>query len=153
MKFTVNGMKHRIIFRHLSDRLNEQELSKLAAEYIKRKNPLIVGGTEAIIECLNPIDGKWHKFTAGYSFCFAGDEFVKDVGRRIALKRAILNRAAIFSKEQRKLIWDTYFERNNTGCIVVTVADLEATLSELSEEAGRIIEMVGELRGRATATK
>lgn len=43
----------------------------------------------------------------GISVCSKQDSFVKEIGRKISLKRAIQS----LSKDQRKQIWDVYLQR------------------------------------------
>ena len=46
---------------------------------------------------------------AGTAFCVEGDQFVKEVGRRIALTRALAS--SPLNKEDRRIVWTTYFDR------------------------------------------
>ena len=46
-------------------------------------------------------------YYTGISKCNPGDKFIKTVGRKLALKRAISN--VYLNKEERTTIWDKYF--------------------------------------------
>jgi hypothetical protein len=51
------------------------------------------------------ITGQDGAITQGWSFCVAGDPFVKETGRRISITRAI----EFFPREVRKAVWASYW--------------------------------------------
>lgn len=51
----------------------------------------------------------------GISFCSLSDTYCKETGRRLTLMRA-LNDAG-FSREERTLFWQTYFQRKESKII------------------------------------
>lgn len=60
-----------------------------------------------IITMAKIIDIYWNTISVGYSRCSKKDHFQKELGRKLALERAIIN----LSKDFRCAIWKTYLER------------------------------------------
>lgn len=62
-----------------------------------------------ICQLISVENGQEVVFAQGESFCSPRDNFNKDHGRKIALKKALA--ISNFNKSQRKLIWSSYFNR------------------------------------------
>lgn len=45
----------------------------------------------------------------GWAYCVQGDQFNKEIGRRLALTRALSN--SELDKESRRSVWVAYFDR------------------------------------------
>jgi hypothetical protein len=56
--------------------------------------------------------GQKAPFICGVAFCSKKDQFNKEVGRKLALKRALDRNLANWDKIQRTIIWKAYFNRS-----------------------------------------
>lgn len=112
-------------FSHpLMQEMQHPERGSLVAEVIKVRH------SHCTIVELDPKDDKKFAFlTEGVARCSPLDHFVKEKGRRVALHNALLDTKIIkdskgrpkkvyasragFNKEERKLIWEAYFNRRD----------------------------------------
>jgi len=91
MKIEINKVKYLIKFNHTQ-------------EGDKEESPLI-----RHTECKILVDngGEVPAFSGiGYSRCHPKDNFCKETGRQLSLKKALED--AEFSKEDRKTVWENY---------------------------------------------
>jgi len=69
-------------------------------------NRIITATTRCIL-----LDSKDNDISVGSAFCLDGDQFNKEIGRRLALTRAVASSG--LNKEDRRTIWNTYFGRRS----------------------------------------
>lgn len=148
MTFTINGMNYKVDFRHLSGNLDWPEVKRLAALHLQRPDPDVASATTAMVYCFDANSNVWRPFSTGCAFCWIGDTFNKETGRRLALQRAITDRR-VFLKEQRRIIWEAYFGRS-TPDHRRTLHSLELRLEALAGEARHARELMEEY-GRSQA--
>lgn len=82
----------------------------IRVQFQHRLKAHIVGSQEpySITTCYL-IDSEGINIGVGSAFCVPEDQFVKDVGRRISLTRALSDSG--LDKEARRIIWATYLSR------------------------------------------
>lgn len=97
MIININEVDYRISFKHINAELRTTmcTIEKVSAGKLFKEDGELVSTAKSMC---NPVDN-----------------FNKDIGRKISLTRAIKE----FPKEVRKLIWDSYLNRNKTNLELV----------------------------------
>lgn len=95
------GVEYRVFFTHVQT--GGHKSSKLS-------NPATEEPLVRLTECkiLEKVDGKEDLcfVSIGYSRCHPDDNFDKETGRQLSLKKALID--GDFTKETRKQFWDVY---------------------------------------------
>jgi hypothetical protein len=102
MTFEVDGIKYRLRFQH---RYRPRTIMSAGVE---RK---VTHDTVCFIEQLTPKG--WFRVSAAASMCSSSDQYVKEVGRRLAVRRAIDFQwpRAVVNRPARSAAYRAYFCR------------------------------------------
>lgn len=93
MKVTVDGQDYVVRFKHY-------QATAKRGRWCTTCQVLVIIGAEA-----RPIAAE------GAALCGLRDNFCRETGRKLALARALLSAADVFSREARRAFWTAYLTR------------------------------------------
>lgn len=103
MQFTIAGEEYRLKFRHSPPPAEPETVSGVIVKRLRFPR-----FTECFVE--RRVSGVWVIVTVGEARCSVKDNFSKEVGRRLSLKRAL----SPFCRPDRAAASAAYFGRTNT---------------------------------------
>ena len=121
MRLSIGELTYEVSFRRATRTEGEHDrgdLALLILTHIKRPDPQIKRATVCVISQIvskQKLSGLATEKTIlgiGVSFCYAGDVFLKEDGRRKALGRALAVNPIVFDRNTRRSIWSAYLHRD-----------------------------------------
>lgn len=102
MKVKLNGQEYAVLVHYINPGSKYQPMFAIA----KGRGTIV-----SLVKYESKDDLK--VIANGYSFCHPNDSFVKKVGRKLAftkLVNSLWNLNIIHTKEERKYLWETFFQ-------------------------------------------